>query len=94
MSMTSKVNPTLRAQILTLLAGGIERTNSSIAIYSAYSRRAIQEATQKLTKDGVLEASRTAGQTYYSIKRESPLTHVERFAGIPIKAVCNRTVGT
>lgn len=68
MSMTSKVNPTLRAQILALLAGGVQRTNASIGIYCSYSTRAIQEATQKMTKDGTLQSKRTAGQTYYSVK--------------------------
>jgi len=57
MSMTSKVNPALRVLILEFLG---EQTypvpNSTIQFYLPinYSLRAIQEATQKLTREGVL----------------------------------------
>lgn len=58
MSMTSKVNPALRAAIITYLGArpGQNVTNQTLyfGLPTFYSRRSIQEATQKLTKDGTL----------------------------------------
>lgn len=56
MSMTSKVNATLREQILGYLAANPNSTNTQIyfGVPSLYSQRSIQEATQKLTNEGTL----------------------------------------
>jgi hypothetical protein len=56
MSMTSKVNPTLRQEIITYLTGNPNSTNTNLyyGIPSMPSQRKIQEATQKMTKDGTL----------------------------------------
>lgn len=63
MSMTSKVNANLRTAILTSLALS-PKTNSSL-FYNGFvnptgaiSVRKIQEATQKLTREGLLTRSR------------------------------------
>lgn len=59
MSMTSKVNPTLRQEILNYLTANGTSTNTNIyfGVPSVPSMRKIQEATQKMTKDGTLVRS-------------------------------------
>lgn len=75
MSMTSKVNPGLRTTIITALtpteadaATSTFPVMSNQRIYemvmATVSLRKIQEATQKLTKDGVLV---TAGRGFYAL---------------------------
>lgn len=56
MSQTSKVNPSLRKEILNLLDTYGKGTNTQIyfSLASYPSIRKVQEATQKLTKDGTL----------------------------------------
>jgi hypothetical protein len=56
MSMTSKVNSTLRSEIVNYLTVHPNSTNTSLyfGISSLPSQRKIQEATQKMTKDGTL----------------------------------------
>jgi len=57
MSMTSKVNPILRQAILAFLAKQQYSASNPTIQYSIpllYSLRAIQEATQKLTSEGIL----------------------------------------
>lgn len=61
MSMTSKVNPTLRAAILKYVASRSysvfnDDIKFGVSYYSGLtvSLRSIQEATQKLTREGVL----------------------------------------
>lgn len=57
MSMTSKVNPILRAAIVKFLASrefSVSNVGIQYGISEFYSLRAIQEATQKLTREGVL----------------------------------------
>lgn len=56
MSMTSKVNSTLRSEIVNFLTGKPNSTNTNIyfGIPSLPSQRKIQEATQKMTKAGTL----------------------------------------
>jgi hypothetical protein len=60
MSMTSKVNSTLRSEIVNYLTANPNSTNAniyfgipSLPVAGGYQRR-IQEATQKMTKDGTL----------------------------------------
>jgi predicted transcriptional regulator len=69
MSMTSKVNPHLRQQILNTLANGVTASNNAISVRLSfnYSLRAIQEATQKMTKEGVLTLTKAGRYTYYGI---------------------------
>jgi hypothetical protein len=56
MSMTSKVSPTLRQEIIKYLTGNPNSTNTNLyfGLDSFPSQRKIQEATQKMTKDGTL----------------------------------------
>lgn len=56
MSMTSKVNATLRSEIVSFLTTNPNSGNTAIyfGIPSLPSQRKIQEATQKMTKDGTL----------------------------------------
>lgn len=62
MSMTSKVNPDFQKAIVQFIASRGNANTTNDQIFYAYvrngqtfpSRRAIQEATQKLTKAGVL----------------------------------------
>ena len=56
MSMTSKVNATLRSEIVSFLAKNPNSTNLYIyfGINSLPSVRTFREATQKLTADGTL----------------------------------------
>lgn len=70
MSMTSKVNSGLRTAIIKSLTIVPGKTNeglflSGVANGGKFSLRAIQEATQKLTKDGTLYSSRPNGRTLY-----------------------------
>ena len=63
MSMTSKVNSGLRTAIIKSLTIVPGKTNeglflSGVANGGKFSLRAIQEATQKLTKDGTLVSKR------------------------------------
>lgn len=59
MSMTSKVSNLLRQAILNYLASGISASNQGLCsvLGAAYSRRSVQEATQKMTKEGVLTST-------------------------------------
>jgi len=71
MSMTSAVSPTLRQQIINVLKNplGIGVSNGAIEYRTqyAFSLRKIQEATQKMTKDGTLEKYKSFGVTYYRL---------------------------
>lgn len=69
MSMTSKVNRYLRQQILNTLAGGVTASNNAINVRLSfnYSLRSIQEATQKMTKAGLLTQTKTSRYTFYGI---------------------------
>lgn len=76
MSMTSKVNPTLREEIVDYLAGNGYGTSNLAFVYqfnSRYSLRTIQEATQKMTKDGTLIATREFGFVYYKLNQTIPV---------------------
>jgi len=72
MSMTSKVNPILRANILGSLKLS-PKTNVQLQFsYLAnpnrqFSLRAVQEATQKLVADGTLTSRKFLGKTIYSL---------------------------
>ena len=75
MSMTSKVNPTLRQEIVDYLAATGYGTSNLAFVYTfgnRYSLRTIQEATQKLTKAGTLIATRENGLTFYSLNTTVP----------------------
>ena len=75
MSMTSKVNPTLRQEIVDYLASTGYGTSNLAFVYSfgnRYSLRTIQEATQKLTKDGTLLQKRENGLTFYTLNTAVP----------------------
>jgi len=78
MSMTSKVNPTLRQEIVSFLTANPNSTNTSIyfGIPSMPSQRKIQEATQKMTKDGTLVK---AGSGKFSV---APVTGTASWAGL------------
>ena len=71
MSMTSKVNLQLRENILESLTFFTGKTNQSLHNSwianpnHKYSLRAIQEATQKLVKDGTLITSRVDKTRFY-----------------------------
>jgi hypothetical protein len=69
MSMTSAVNPELRRQILNTLASGIFCSNRSLAFRLGYqfSLRSIQEATQKMTKTGLLHRIKSGRYTFYGV---------------------------
>jgi hypothetical protein len=69
MSMTSKVNPTLRQEILNLMASGIQLSNRAIQsrLGFRYSLRTIQEATQKMRDAGVLTPENIEGYTFYGV---------------------------
>src|SRR5258708_104572 len=82
MSMTSRVNPTLASAILNILAGGLVgglQSSNGFLLYrlnitrpyytSEYSLRIVQEATQKMTKEGVLASKRDNGTTYYFVPK-------------------------
>ena len=77
MSMTSKVNPTLRQEIVDYLKQ-TEYSTSNLAFVGVfgyrYSLRTIQEATQKLTKDGTLLVDREGGLTFYKLNQTVPVT--------------------
>ena len=75
MSMTSKVNPILHKEIVDYLAATGYGTSNLAFVYqfgNRYSLRAIQEATQKLTKDGTLLKTTENGLTFYSINKSVP----------------------
>jgi hypothetical protein len=77
MSMTSKVNPTLRQEIVDYLAATGYGTSNQALVYTfgeRYSLRTIQEATQKLTKDGTLLQKRESGLTFYTLNTTVPQT--------------------
>lgn len=82
MSMKSKVNPTLQQEIVDYLKrtnyGTSNRAFASI-FGTRYSLRTIQEATQKMTKDGTLLVNREYGMTYYSLNNTVPV-HTSAFA--------------
>lgn len=73
MSMKSKVNPTLQNEILGLLTTGVQYSNRALwvrlndfsSLSAGYSLRKIQEATQKMTRDGLILKSRNYGFTFY-----------------------------
>lgn len=72
MSQTSKVSPVLRQQILgtfKTVPAGTRISNAYLmnATQYAFSLRKIQEATQKLTNEGVLTKTTDSGVTYYSL---------------------------
>ena len=70
MSMNSKVSPVLRSQIMnTLSVEGIKMSNAVIEfrLNFSYSLRKIQEATQKMTAEGTLTATREAGKMFYRV---------------------------
>lgn len=69
MSQSSKVNLAVRNRIITFMSTGSTATNKGLKIHvlPGSSLRSIQEATQKLTAEGVLTQSRANGQTWYSI---------------------------
>lgn len=75
MSMTSKVNPGLRAQILYLLKNGILRSNKNLESSASNffgvkaSLRTIQEATQKMKAQGDITSTRFMGTTFYGNPR-------------------------
>lgn len=76
MSMTSKVNPTLRQEIVDYLVSNRYGTSNYGFVYTfgnRYSLRTIQEATQKMTKDGTLTVSRDGGSTYYKLNLSIPV---------------------
>lgn len=67
MSMTSKVKSELQQAILTFLKPGTTATNNGLKAHVApnVSVRSIQEATQKMTAQGLLVAERSKGKTWY-----------------------------
>jgi DNA-binding transcriptional regulator PaaX len=70
MSMNSKVSPVLRSQIMNILGeDGLEASNTYIEfrLNFSYSLRAIQEATQKMAKEGTLSAIKASGKTFYTL---------------------------
>lgn len=70
MSQTSKVNLAVRNAIVTFLSPGTKSTNSGLNNFvfkNTMSKRAIQEATQKLTTEGVLTSTRENGKTWYAL---------------------------
>lgn len=73
MSMTSKVKPNLRAQIVAYLEArpGQNITNQTLyfGLPDFYSKRTIQEATQKLTADGTLVST---GRGLYQLAVKLP----------------------
>jgi hypothetical protein len=75
MSMTSKVNPTLRQEIVDYL-GGTGYSSSNLGLVytfgNRYSLRTIQEATQKLTREGILVVRRDVGGIYYRLNKNVP----------------------
>lgn len=81
MSMTSKVNPKLRESILKELGMNPARTNEQlywgyISNPSGFSLRSIQEATQKMTQQGLLKSGRNYNLTYYSIVPQTAVATV------------------
>jgi hypothetical protein len=81
MSMTSKVNLALRNTLVRFLQPGITATNNGLKKHVApsVSLRAVQEATQKLTREGVLEQTKSNGRTWYGIRQTKT---VEVFPGL------------
>jgi hypothetical protein len=72
MSMNSKVSPVLRSQIMNILGeDSLEASNTYIGFrlnFSfSYSLRAIQEATQKMAKEGTLSVIKASGKTFYTL---------------------------
>jgi hypothetical protein len=70
MSMTSTVSPILRQQIINVLTpSGIQVSNRYLEFRTnyAFSLRKIQEATQKLTRDGLLTKKVYPSGTYYML---------------------------
>lgn len=72
MSQTSKVSTALRSQILNTLKGlpaGTKVSNQYFmtATQYAFSLRKIQEATQKLTREGLLTKTTNYGTVYYTL---------------------------
>jgi len=78
MSITSKVNENLRTAIIIGLGPGTSMTNSGIKAHLAptTSLRTIQEATQKMTREGKLVTKREYGKTWYSVP--TPATTVQQ----------------
>jgi hypothetical protein len=79
MSMTSKVNPILRQEIVDYLAEtGYSTSNYAfVNIFGIfgfrYSLRTIQEATQKMTKDGTLVADPLTRLVSYRLNLNVPV---------------------
>jgi DNA-binding GntR family transcriptional regulator len=69
MSQNSKVAAAVRQAILTFLAPGTTATNNGLKkhVLPTTSLRSVQEATQKLTAEGLLTSSRSKGKTWYGI---------------------------
>ena len=69
MSMNSKVKAAVRQAILTFLAPGTTATNNGLKqhVLPSTSLRAVQEATQKMTAEGTLVATRSKGKTWYGV---------------------------
>jgi hypothetical protein len=67
--MTSKVKLEVRNAIIAFLAPGTTATNGGLKMHVTpnLSLRAVQEATQKLTAEGKLVATRSNGKTWYGI---------------------------
>jgi len=67
--MTSKVNLQIRNAIIAFLQPGTTATNNGLKFHvvPSVSLRAVQEATQKLAREGVLEMTKSNGKTWYGI---------------------------
>lgn len=88
MSMTSKVKNEIRNAIIAFLKTGTTATNNGLKyhVLPTVSRRSIQEATQKLTKEGVLERSRAHGRTWYGIATTTVFPGMEN-VGVEVPVV-------
>jgi hypothetical protein len=75
MSQNSTVSPILRGHILNILKNeGMKVSNAMFEFRTnfCFSLRKIQEATQKMTKEGTLTKTVELGVTYYSVT--NPIT--------------------
>jgi hypothetical protein len=73
MSMNSKVSLALRNAIISFLKPGTSATNQGLKAHVAnpFSLRAVQEATQKLTREGVLTQTKSKGKTWYGVNQRT-----------------------
>ena len=76
MSMTSKVKQEVYKSIVAFLQSGTTATNTGIKahVLSTLSLRAVQEATQKLLREGVLETYTRKSQKVYKLAPETKST--------------------